>query len=52
MLRFKKKINQKNSSMAVQCISKEECDMRHTELCKSCKKNIGEKILKNCYERK
>lgn len=45
-----KKVNNKNSNMAVQCTAKEECEMRFTELCKSCKHNSGEKKRKNCYK--
>lgn len=47
-----KSINQKNSSMMVQCTAKETCEMRHTTLCESCKHNKGEVKHKNCYEPK
>ncbi len=43
------KINQDNSSMAVQCDAKEKCCLRHTTSCETCKHNRGEKKDKNCY---
>lgn len=44
------KINQSNSNIAVQCNTKEKCEMRFTELCKTCKHNCGKQKDKNCYE--
>ena len=43
------KINQTNSSMAVQCDAKEKCCMRHTISCETCKHNRGSQKDKNCY---
>lgn len=43
------KINQDNSSMAVQCDAKEKCSLRHTTSCDACKHNRGAKKDKNCY---
>lgn len=48
---FKKiKINQDNSNMSVQCNTKGKCEMRFTELCKTCKHNCGKQKDKNYYE--
>ena len=43
------KINEANSSMAVQCYTKEKCSLRYTIFCDTCKHNRGRKKDKNCY---
>lgn len=45
-------INITNSSMMVQCTCKYVCSSRHTQLCKNCKYNYGEKEDKNYYKPK
>jgi hypothetical protein len=43
------KVNRKNSNAQVTCHSKENCCMRHTTSCETCKLNYGTKRDKNCY---
>lgn len=43
-------VNQTNSSMGVQCVAPDKCQMRHTTLCKGCKNNIGKHEDKDFYE--
>lgn len=39
------KINEANSSMAVQCYAKEKCSLRYTIFCDTCKHNrVGRNI--------
>lgn len=38
-----------NSSLGIQCNSKEKCDWRHTTMCDTCKHNCGMKEHKNSY---
>lgn len=38
-----------NSSLGVQCDSKEKCDWRHTTMCNTCKYNCGTKEHKSNY---
>lgn len=45
-----KKVNEENSTLTKQCISKNKCAMRFTTMCDSCQNNIGMKEEKNCYK--
>jgi hypothetical protein len=52
MFNFLKIINPINSSMSVQCCALGKCEMRHTQLCATCKHNCGPKKEKNYYKPK
>ena len=47
-----KGINETNSSMMVQCIYRDDCSSRHTQLCKNCKYNKGSEEKKSYYKPK
>lgn len=49
MFKFFKIINPINSNMSVQCCALGKCEMRHTLLCKTCKRNCGEKKKEKNY---
>lgn len=42
-------VNSENSSKIVRCIEPEKCDYRHSQMCNTCKNNIGPEPFKNRY---
>lgn len=52
MFNLFKKVNPTNSSMMVQCYATHPCEVRHTQFCKTCKHNRGEKKDRNCYKQR
>lgn len=50
MFNIFKRINYINSSTTVQCNAIRACEMRHSEMCKTCGHNCGPKKDKNCYK--
>lgn len=49
LLKVRAKVNETNSSLAVQCYAGEKCDFRHTSLCGSCEHNQGPEEIKSLY---
>ncbi len=43
-------VNERNSTLGIQCVATDKCRFRFTTMCETCKKNIGAKEEKNYYE--